>query len=107
MNRMIYFIAILVAILRLFITPRLQNVPTFELSYEAFAHIFVGFLIGVAYAAYHFSKRFYYEPKVKNPYGPYSERYHQNFSVVKYAGVAFAISLWELVIFIIQKVAAD
>jgi hypothetical protein len=39
----------LIATLRLFIVPRLTNIPTWELSYEALAHMIVGFLIGVAW----------------------------------------------------------
>ena len=39
-------IVIFVVIGRLTIEPRLTNIPTWNLTYEAFAHIAVGFLLG-------------------------------------------------------------
>lgn len=40
--------AFAVAVGRIFITPRLVNIPTAEGSYEALAHMLVGFLILVS-----------------------------------------------------------
>lgn len=53
---MLIFLASLVILGRLFITPRL-DLPTFEGSYEAFAHLFVGYLFGVAFFYYKFDKK--------------------------------------------------
>lgn len=47
-STVIIILSLLFAIGRIFIKPRLINIPTVELSYEAFAHIFVGYLIGSA-----------------------------------------------------------
>ena len=44
---MIYLLAAAVFAGRIFITPRLTNIPSWEMSYEAFAHLFCGGLIGI------------------------------------------------------------
>ena len=44
-NALLYAIAALIAVGRFLIMPRL-DVPTAEGCYEAFAHLFVGFLFG-------------------------------------------------------------
>jgi hypothetical protein len=44
-KRVVIVLAILTALVRVFIEPRLTNIPTFEGTYEALVHMFVGFLI--------------------------------------------------------------
>lgn len=46
MKSFIVFLAFLCAVGRFFITPRL-DLPTFTGCYESFAHLFIGFLIGI------------------------------------------------------------
>lgn len=41
----LFSLAIIIAALRVVIVPRLTSIPTWEGSYEALAHILVGFLI--------------------------------------------------------------
>jgi hypothetical protein len=45
--RMITLAAMIAAVGRLLITPRLASVPSIEGAYEALAHLFVGALIGI------------------------------------------------------------
>jgi hypothetical protein len=46
---LILWAAILFALGRIFITPRLTNIPTVTGTYESLAHLFVGFLILVPF----------------------------------------------------------
>ncbi len=48
-KRLAIVLAILTALARVFVAPRLTNIPTFEGSYEALAHMLVGFLIIVPF----------------------------------------------------------
>lgn len=77
MKVLIVLLAMILGIGRLFITPRL-NLPTAEGTYEAFAHLFVGGLIGACAAK---PSRFY-------------------------AALIVGLSLIELLAFLIQKNAA-
>lgn len=45
MKYLIVLLSLAVAIGRMFIVPRLTNIPSTEGAYEALAHLFVGFLI--------------------------------------------------------------
>jgi hypothetical protein len=46
-GRWIVVLTVVTALGRAFITPRLTHIPNPELSYEAFAHLFCGALIGI------------------------------------------------------------
>ena len=69
-------VALSIAVGRAFITPRLSHIPSPEMSYEAFAHLICGGLIGVH--LYDRSQRLY-----------------------GYLG--YGLAIWELVWFVIQK----
>jgi hypothetical protein len=45
----IYIFVMLFAVERFFVTPRLTNIPSVEGTYEALAHMLVGFLILVSF----------------------------------------------------------
>lgn len=64
---------------RLMITPRLTNIPTIEGTFEAIAHLFVGFLIIVP---------FYDKTKETKMYG----------------WMGWGLALFELFCFIVQKI---
>ena len=49
----IFALAVAVAVGRIFIVPRLTHIPSPEMSYEAFAHLFVGGLVGVSWYDWH------------------------------------------------------
>lgn len=72
-------LVLIVMIGRLTINPRTEGIPTWDLSYEAFAHIFVGFLIGAACSGWLVGQRAFY------------------------GWMAFLITIWEVIIFVIQK----
>ena len=74
MSIVLITVAIALGIGRLFITPRLK-IPTWSGSYEAFAHLFVGGLIGACVVA---------------PCG-------------LYAWLIGALSVWEIAAFAIQR----
>lgn len=78
---MLIFLTVLVILGRLLIEPRL-DLPTFEGSYEAFAHLFVGYLFGVAFFYYKFDRR------LKN-----------NFQL----WIGVILSVFELIMFLYQK----
>ena len=81
LSRIVFVLAILAAIGRVLITPRLTNIPTPEGLYEAFTHLFVGFLLIVP--AYDW----------KQQLGP-----------SRMCGlIGLALSLWELAWFLLQK----
>jgi hypothetical protein len=80
-TRVVLFLALLFAVGRVFITPRLVNIPTFEGTYEALVHLFDGFLIIVIF----------YDPKEK--LGPSK----------LYGWIGWALAFWELGWFIVQK----
>lgn len=46
-TKVVVLLVVVTAVGRLFITPRLTHIPSAEMSYEAFAHLFCGGLIGV------------------------------------------------------------
>lgn len=69
-------LALAVAVGRLFITPRLTHIPSPEMSYEAFAHLFCGGLIGI-----HLYDR----------------------SQKLYGFLGWGIAIWELAMFLLQK----
>jgi len=92
MNKLLIIIsALLFAVGRFFITPRL-NLPTVEGSYEAFSHLYVGYLFG---AAVHW--------QMNNPKAKYYS--YIRFAIEKnlYFQVAILLSLLELVMFMVQK----
>ena len=66
---------------RALIVPRLTHIPTIELSYETFAHLFVGFLIIVPW---------YDRKQVLGP-------------SKLYGWIGWSLSIWELVWFLAQK----
>lgn len=76
------FLAIAIAVGRIFITPRLTHIPSLEMSYEAFAHLFVGGLIGVSWYDWN-DKR-----------------------ATLYGRIGWALALWELAWFMVQKLHA-
>jgi hypothetical protein len=68
------------AIGRIFITPRLTNIPSVEQSFETFAHLFVGGLIGISW-------------------------YDRKSEIAQlYGWLGWVLSLWELGWWIAQKV---
>jgi hypothetical protein len=80
MRRWIIFaLAAAAGAVRLFITPRLTNIPTWELDYEAWVHLFVGGLIGVSWYNWH-DKR-----------------------ATLYGRIGWVLAFWELGCFIVQK----
>jgi hypothetical protein len=78
----IFTLATAFAVGRLFITPRLTHIPTWELDYEAWVHLFVGGLIGVSW--------FNWSDKQATLYGR----------------IGWALAFWELGWFIVQKLHA-
>jgi hypothetical protein len=81
MTVLIIVLVLAFAVGRAFIKPRLTNIPSPEMSYEAFAHLFVGFLILVRY----------YDPQ--QTLGP----------THLYSWLGWGLSLWELGWFLAQK----
>jgi hypothetical protein len=80
MKRWIIFaLAAAVAVGRIFITPRLTNIPSTEMSYEAFAHLFVGGLIGISWYNWHDEE------------------------ATLYGRIGWGLAFWELGCFIVQK----
>jgi hypothetical protein len=75
-------VAAIAALARIFITPRLANIPTIEGTYEALAHLFVGFLILV---------RFYDPDEFCAP-------------SKLYFWIGLALALWEAGWFLVQKI---
>ena len=69
------------AVCRIFITPRLTHIPTWELSFEAFVHLFDGFLILV----------WFYDRKQQ--LGPSK----------LYAWLGWSLAFWELGWFIVER----
>jgi hypothetical protein len=84
-NFVLIAITIVIAGLRFVIVPRL-DLPTAEGSYEAFAHLFVGALFGAWLAMWR-------GWKLREP----------GYSMWLWLGLASAVSLLELVMFVIQK----
>jgi hypothetical protein len=82
-KKIIFALAAAVALGRVFITPRLTAIPSAEGSYEAVAHLFVGFLILVPF----------YDPK--QLLGPSK----------LYGYIGWLLGLWELGWFVMQKLA--
>lgn len=81
MKRWIIFtLAAAVAVGRVFITPRLTHIPSPEMSYEAFVHLFVGGLIGVSWYDWH------------------------DKTATLYGRIGWGLAFWELGWFIVQKV---
>lgn len=78
------FFAALFALGRIFITPRLTNIPTVTGTYEALAHLFVGFLILVPF----------YDSKEQ--LGPSK----------LYGWIGWGLAIWEGVWFAVQKLHA-
>lgn len=78
---MVVLLAVVIMWLRVCITPRLINIPTFEGTYEAFAHLFVGFLILIPF----------YD--CKDALGPASA----------FGWLGWILALWEAFWFILQK----
>ena len=76
MRKVIYVLVALTLVGRALITPRLTHIPSAELSYEAFAHLLCGGLIGV-----HLYDR----------------------SQKVYGWLGWGIALWELGWFVVQK----
>ncbi len=66
---------------RIFITPRLTSIPTFEGTYEALAHLFVGFLILV----------------------PFYDKLEQLGPSKLYGYIGWALAIYEGVFFAVQK----
>lgn len=88
------FISLVIIGIRIVITPRL-NLPTYEGSYEAFAHMFVGGLFGCAIKTWIARKDIdYYD----YDYGAEDAKF--------YWYLAWAVSLFELFMFTIQKVGS-
>jgi hypothetical protein len=83
MKKLVIVLAVAVAIGRFFIAPRLVNIPSFEGTYEALAHLFVGFLILV----------------------PFYDRKQQLGPSKLYGWIGWGLGLWELGWFIMQKFA--
>jgi hypothetical protein len=96
MNKLIILSALLFAVGRFFITPRL-NLPTIEGSYEAFAHLYVGYLFG---AAVHWQNMI-------NSHRLFITSIYEElrFAATKnlYFQAAILLSLLELVMFMVQK----
>jgi hypothetical protein len=80
-NKAIVVVAALTALGRIFISPRLTNIPTITGTYEAFAHMFVGFLILV----------WFYDRK--ELLGP----------TKLYGWIGLGLGLWEAGWFLVQK----
>jgi len=82
MNKiLIYVLGAAIAVGRIFIAPRLTGIPSIEGSYEAVAHIVVGFLIIV----------------------PFYDRKQQLGPSHLYGCIGWALALWELGWFLAQK----
>jgi hypothetical protein len=81
MKKTVFLLAFLVAIGRVFIAPRLVHIPSFEGTYEAFAHLFVGFLIIV----------------------PFYDRKQTLGPSHLYGYIGWALGLWELAWFVGQR----
>lgn len=80
MKRWIIFVlAVATAVGRVFIVPRLTHIPSPELSYEAFAHLFVGGLIGVSWYDWDSAR------------------------ATLYGRIGWALAAWELGWFVAQK----
>ena len=77
-------IAVAIAIGRVFITPRLTGIPSIEGSYEAVAHLVVGFLIIV----------------------PFYDRQQRIGPARLYGVLGWALAVWELGCFLGQKFAS-
>lgn len=73
--------AVAIAVGRIFIVPRLTGIPSIEGSYEAVAHIIVGFLIIV----------------------PFYDRQEKVGPSTAYGIIGWALALWELGWFLVQK----
>jgi hypothetical protein len=84
MKKLVCIAAIAIALGRIFITPRLANIPTVEGGYEALAHLVVGFLIIV----------------------PFYDRKQWLGPSRLYGAIGWALALWELGWFIAQKLLA-
>lgn len=80
-KQIVIALAVLAALGRLFITPRLTAIPTIEGTYEALAHLFVGFLILVPFYDH------------KDTLGP----------ARMYGWIGWALAIWEAVWFFFQK----
>lgn len=78
----IFTLVAISAVLRVVITPRLTHIPTPELSYEAFVHLFVGGLIGISWYNW------------------------DNKQATLYGRLGWALAFWELGWFIVQKHAS-
>ena len=77
----LYALAAGIAVGRVFITPRLTNIPSIEGSYESAAHLVVGFLILV----------------------PFYDRAQKLGPSRLYGCIGWALALWELGWFLAQK----
>jgi hypothetical protein len=80
-KKLLLFVAALTAVGRIFITPRLTNIPTATGTYEAFAHMLVGFLLLV----------YFYDRDQR--LGPSK----------LYAWLGLGLGLWEAGWFLVQK----
>jgi hypothetical protein len=83
-KKLVLLFAAAIAVGRIFIAPRLVNIPSAEGSYEAFAHILVGFLIIVPF----------YDRKAA--LGPSK----------LFGWIGWGLAIWEGVWFAVQKHAA-
>lgn len=81
LNTFLIWASVFALIGRMLITPRLTHIPTAEGSYEALAHLLVGFLVLVPF----------YDPEEK--LGPSK----------LYGYIGWGLALWELAWFVIQK----
>lgn len=81
MKKVIIAASIATAVGRIFIAPRLTNIPTLTGTYEAFAHMFVGFLILVS---------FYDRKQLLGP-------------SKLYGWLGWSLGLWEAAWFAVQK----
>jgi hypothetical protein len=77
----ILVLAVISALGRVLITPRLTNIPTAEGTYEALVHLFVGFLIIV----------------------PFYDRQQQLGPSTLYGWIGWLLSFWEAGWFLFQK----
>ena len=80
-NRIIYTVTFMIWFGRMIISPRLTTTPSFEGSYEAIAHLFVGFLILV----------------------PFYDREEKLGPSKLYGYTGWGLAFWELGWFIAQK----
>jgi hypothetical protein len=94
MKTIVLAIAFLIAIGRIFITPRLTHIPSAEGGYEALAHLFVGFLIMVPF----------YDRQQKIAHSVFSMIPTRATSRARlFACIGWALAFWELGWFLVQS----